>query len=112
MAQKYQPKIPIIDIFFGGDIADVISLVEKVELGHDVIVLYGIGGVCDQAVEFLRDQSSADFLSDYTDVVEKLSKLSSFQKLHIIDLKVTNDFEKVFEVASELMSPEKRIKLG
>ncbi|XP_075264366.1 transient receptor potential cation channel subfamily M member 5-like isoform X2 [Convolutriloba macropyga] len=112
LAQKYQPKIPIIDIFFGGDIADVISLVEKVELGHDVIVLYGIGGVCDQAVEFLRDQSSADFLSDYTNVVEKLSKLTSSQKLHIIDLKVTNDFEKVFEVASELMSPEKRIKLA
>ena len=112
LVQSFRPIIPIINLFFGGGVADVINLMKKLELGHSVIILSGLGGFCDKVVRFLRNPTSNEFTSDHAAIWQNLAQLQNSEKLHVIDLQVSKDYEKVFSIASKLMSPEKRIKLG
>ncbi|XP_075249942.1 uncharacterized protein LOC142342484 isoform X3 [Convolutriloba macropyga] len=112
LTQNGDQKIPVINIFYGGSARDVIILLQKLEQNQNIILLYGLGGFCDDAVRFLRNPISDEFTFDHAEIWQKLASFQNSDRLLIVDLHLRNDLDKVFNVASKLLSPEKRIKLA
>ena len=88
------------------------SMMQKLERNQTVILISGLGGLCDLAVDALSNTGSRKLNSENPGLCERLAAIQKRENLHLVDLLTKDSHKQVYEVGSKLLSPDKRIKLG
>ncbi|XP_063714098.1 transient receptor potential cation channel subfamily M member 1-like isoform X1 [Symsagittifera roscoffensis] len=112
IAERNRTLPPIINIFAGGSDADITNMMQKLERNQTVILISGLGGLCDLAVDALSNTGSRKLNSENPGLCERLAAFQKRENLHLVDLLTKDSHKQVYEVGSKLLSPDKRIKLA
>ncbi len=102
----------VLNIFGGGSELDAEYILQKLRKFEQVVLLSGLGGFCDEMVTFLKNPNGRQFDTDLQRVWINLEGFRTSANLHVIDLSEENSHQNLFTIASQMMSPEKQLKLG